>query len=188
MPDESSSNHSHSAKDQRDTQPNDSDEDNSDLLQLAEIQGLHKSHKWKTQKSTHLQVNKRRFNAARKQKNDVPSSQKSNPSPASRSDQVIKGIGRDFQLRSSTGTYNKSVSAKRQQVGIFVSRLAKNTQAIHIVRHVEKETGLKVQCDMLKSQYSKHQSACLRLPRKDHNTLLDPQIWPFGTIVRPYFD
>ena len=181
------SDNSHTSERDKGKQSHDPEEDNSDLLNLAEIQGIHNSQRWKKQKTTHSYVNKRRFNAS-KQQIDAPSTQKSTPSSAPRSDQVIKGIGRDFQLRSSIGSYSKSLAAKRVQVGIFVSRLAKNTQAIHIIRHVEKETGLKVQCDMLKAQHSKHQSACLRLPRKDHNTLLDPQIWPRGTVVRPYFD
>ena len=156
-------NHNHMAERQKVEKTHDSEGDISDVMRLAKIQGIQTSQPGRKQNTTYSYPDKTQSNVTKKQHNTLPfalkpssnlgsnctktssqTNQRKLSSFVSRSDQIIKGIGRDFQLRSSVGKHVKSVSTKRQQIDIFVPCLAKNTPAIHIVRHVEKEIGLKV--------------------------------------------
>ena len=104
----------------------------------------------------------------------------------SRSD-IITGRGRNFGIHSSSRNMTDIRSKKQlRSVGIFVSRLARHTRPHDIAQHLLKETGLNVRCEPLTTKFDSYRSYCIRLPMKDQDRLLNPMIWPAGTLVRRY--
>ena len=67
-----------------------------------------------------------------------------------------------------------------------MSRLDRRTQTSDIVEHIHNETSLNVICEQLKTKYDSYKSFCIRAPAKFHRCLMDPKIWPIGTLVKEY--
>ena len=104
---------------------------------------------------------------------------------------MILGKGKNFTIRSSNNNVNKQHKKRdspKQQIGIFVSRLTPKTRDRDVALHVRNETGLNMRCDELPSRHFSYKSFVLKLAPKFHNKLLNPEIWPVGTIVRKCYD
>ena len=71
---------------------------------------------------------------------------------------------------------------------MVISRLVRGTKAVDVSRHIESETGLKVTCDPMVTKYDSYCSFFVCLPQKDHHHLLVADMWPKGSIVRPYYE
>ena len=167
--------------------------DVNDLLRLAEVQNLPK-HRSGHQRPTYSKALRQQARP-----NPRPTTRPESrparaagtrPSPGS---SYITGRGRHFTLHSSSRSNPRSMPDHRQQkqrisVGLFISRLASNTLPRHVIQHVLKETGLKVKCDPIKTKHSGYTSFCVRVPCSLQQRLLDPMVWPEGTLVREYYD
>ena len=91
-----------------------------------------------------------------------------NPRPASsnqrRGSDAITGTG-SFGVLKSTGRGLESVNKRKRRscTGIFVTRLARNTQPRDVIRHIEQETGMRCQCEPIQTKYDSYRSFCIRL-------------------------
>ena len=116
-----------------------------------------------------------------------------NPRPASsnqkRGADAITGTG-SFGVLKSTGRGLESVNTRKRRscTGIFVTRLARNTQPRDVIRHIEQETGMRCQCEPIQTKYDSYRSFCIRLNPSLHRRLLDPTVWPTGTLVREFLE
>ncbi len=118
-------------------------------------------------------------------------SQKSTPvnTQRPRVNHIVTGTGgNSIHLRSSGRPTNAKTATSRRPTGLFVSRLASNTKPVHLEKHVQSETGFKVKCEQLSAKHSSYTSFHLLASPCDHRGLLNPNIWPKGVIVRPYYE
>ena len=100
---------------------------------------------------------------------------------------IIQGKGNDSSLRAARRDL-KTTQRPRRCVGVFVSRLARSSRPKEVAAHVKRETGLSIRCEELQTKHDSYRSFCLRAPQKDITTLLNPFLWPNGSIVRKFFD
>ena len=109
-----------------------------------------------------------------------------------RGTEIITGHGRNFQLRATRAQpsthSNISSQKKRQAIGIFVSRLARNTRPQDVARHVLRETGLTIRCEPLRTKHDSYRSFFILLAQRGQDSLLRPSVWPAGAIIRRYSD
>ena len=75
----------------------------------------------------------------------------------------------------------------RECVGVFVSRLHKDTRVRHVERHVLNVTGLHVKCEPIPTKYGTYASYCIRCSTENTKQLLDSEMWPCNVIVKQYF-
>lgn len=165
--------------------------DDGDLIRLANIQGRSVPQRHcKKQYSVVLMNKPKTHHVQRRQPQEAPKDKlhrEHNNSSASKSNDVVKGNGSSDHIRASRRSDAKS-SYSRRSTGLFVSRLAKATKPIHIEKHVQSETGLKVKCEALMTKYDSYTSFYVRVPYKDQSQLLISSLWPKGVIVRPFFE
>jgi len=174
--------------------------DDHDLLRLAEIQELHSettvpkarvqgnsqhagNPRQKTNKPSYAQA------ARRKQKppQRTESLQSTTSASAHSQRRFITGKGKHFSLRAKTkGAETRANQGQRICTGIFVSRLTTNTKSQDVIDHLENEIGVRCRCEPLKTKFNSYKSFCIRLPRSMHHRLLNPTVWPVGTLVREY--
>ena len=100
---------------------------------------------------------------------------------------IIQGKGDGCGLRAMRKSFSSS-QKQRQCVGVFISRLARSSTPQDVVAHVKRETGLSVRCEALKTKYDSYCSFCVRVPHHDLVKLMNPFVWPSGSIVRKFFE
>ena len=116
-----------------------------------------------------------------------------NPRPASSNQRqaadAITGTG-SFDALKSTGRGLESVNKRkwRSCTGIVVTRLARNTQPRDVIRNIEQGTGMRCQCEPIQTKYDSYRPFCIRLNSSLHRRLLDPTVWPTGSLVREFLD
>ena len=71
---------------------------------------------------------------------------------------------------------------------MFVSRFHSRTTVKEIVDHVCRETGLTLRVERLQSRYDSYASFCIYASTRLNKMLLDPFIWPSGTVIRDYIE
>ena len=118
-----------------------------------------------------------------------------NPRPASSKQRqgvdgdAITGTGSFGAFKSAgRGLEGAKKRKRRSCTGIFVTRLARNTQPRDVIRHIEQETGIRCQCEPIQTKYNSYTSFCIRLNPSLHRRLLNPTVWPTGTLVREFLE
>ena len=71
-------------------------------------------------------------------------------------------------------------------VGVFVSRLHKDTQKGDIMNYIFDRSALSLRYDSVPTQYNSYVSYCIRASAEDRSTLLRASFWHHGVIVRWY--
>ena len=107
-------------------------------------------------------------------------------------DQVVRGNGRNLVVRAAQGRPNDRAYGRgeRKCVGIFVSRLSPTTTCDVLSAHIRHELRLnnRVLVEAIKTKYSGYTSFLVRAPPEIRDKLMAPNMWPFGAIVRGYYE
>ena len=104
-----------------------------------------------------------------------------------RDDDVITGSGRNFDICSSGHQRRRSDPKYREVIGVFVSRLQRNTRAADIERHVSRVFGLRLKCDPVPTKFDTYTSYRIRASTRDTKTLLNSNKWPENVLVKEYY-
>ena len=111
------------------------------------------------------------------------------PVPARKKDSVLIGRGTCYNLQS--------VQPKRQSVpnypnrtitGVFLSRLGPKTTAAQLAVHIRREKGLTVRPERLRTKYSEYSSFYICVDKYHRSTIMDIDLWPKGTLVKPFYN
>ena len=172
--------------------------DDSDILRLARIQGRYHlvdpasevsaasptnyvlsqssyASVIRRNREEHQTVQNRRTNCR-----TAPNYRHDNRDKSRKKDDVIAGSGRNFSLQCS---FPQCRAKYRECVGVFVSRLHKDTRVRHVKRHVLNVTGLHVRCEPIPTKYGTYASYCIPCSTKNTKQLLDSEMWPYNLIV-----
>ena len=104
-----------------------------------------------------------------------------------RDDDVITGSGRNFDICSSGHQRRRSDLKYREVIGVFVSRLQRNTRAADIERHVSRVFGLRLKCDPVPTKFDTYTSYHKRASTREIKTLLNSNKWPENVLVKEYY-
>ena len=165
-----------------------------DLIRLTAIQGLrpkppHKQRYSDTLRSSHRQKERTSF-AGTYATAEGPRIDRPPPNPTQprrQNQQVVVGTGRGIGLRAAkTRDPTNQQGSPRTSSGIFISRMDRATTPGHIVKHIHRETRLRVKCEPLTTKYDSYRTFYIRATVQDQKRLLQGQLWPAGAIVRPY--
>ena len=109
--------------------------------------------------------------------------------PSRHGDQVLIARGHSGSLRAvpTKGT-KQSHSFARTITGIFVSRLDQSTSAAQVAVFIQKETGLTVRPEKLATKYEAYSSFYIKGNKRTQDTLLDVNLWPRGTLMKPFYN
>ena len=101
---------------------------------------------------------------------------------------VITGTvsGNRLNLRVASPRRPNARAKYEECVGVFVSRLHKDTRKGDIMNYILDRSGLSLRCDPVPTQYNSYVSYCIRASAEDRSTLLRASFWPRGVIVREY--
>ena len=98
-------------------------------------------------------------------------------------DDVITGTGHDTGLSAIP----RSTRREKKYIGLFVSQLSPKTRAGSIVSHVYNKTGMIVKCAPHPTRYDSYSSYCVHATPRQTNILMNPELWPAGSIVKPFW-
>ena len=101
------------------------------------------------------------------------------------SNDVIIGEARSSRLKTAT---RGGHTTKRTPIGVFVTRLHRNTSTHDIDGHVRDETGRKVTSEQLATKYNTYASFLIRCHGHIAGQLLDTKAWPKGVLVKRFFE
>ena len=108
--------------------------------------------------------------------------------PAHEDDKIIVGTGHSGGLKVVQPRRQLDFERQSRRItGVFLSRLAPSTACAQIATRVRRETGLNVNPEKMKSKYDSYSSFYIRAERRDRSILMDSNIWPTGTLVKPFF-
>ena len=96
---------------------------------------------------------------------------------------VITGTGHDTGLSA----ISRSTRREKKNIGLFVSRLSPDTHAGSIVSHIYNKTGMVVKCAPHPTRYDSYSSYCVHATPRQTNILMNPEMWPAGSILKPYW-
>ena len=114
----------------------------------------------------------------------APNYRRDNRDKRRKKDDVITGSGQNFSLQ---GSFPQGRAKYRECVGVFVSRLHKDTCVRHVERHILNVTGLHVKCEPIPTKYGTYVSYCIRCSTENTKQLSDSEMWPYNVIVKQYF-
>ena len=155
-----------------------SDEDEA-LQALVKITENRRKMQQRSKKRIHMSApNTHQSSALRSSESDVTKR------TVSRKDRGIIGSGRDFALKATSAKRDRPTT--RSVTGLFVTRLARNTRVEDVRKHIRLETGVECRCEPLVTKYDSYTSYCIRCSSSIRQRLMDPQVWPKGTLVREY--
>ena len=96
------------------------------------------------------------------------------------------------------GTRNLSTETSVQRIfrtrifgsvtGIFVSKLDARTSTRQIQSHLQRETGIRLKPEQLKSKYNTYASFYIPCGQDVRRRLLDRDLWPKGSLVKPFYN
>ena len=101
---------------------------------------------------------------------------------------VITGTasGNRLNLRVASPRRPNPRAKYEECVGVFVSRLYKDTRKGDIMNYILDRSGLSLRCDPVPTQYNSYVSYCIRASAEDRSTLSRASFWHRGVIVREY--
>ena len=107
----------------------------------------------------------------------------------SKAPNVILGKGRTSAIKVAPGSRkNHQRRNNRTIIGVFVSRLHPKTSSHSIDQHIYRETGVSVSSEKLDTKYNHYSSFFIRGDKRMRDQLLHPDLWPEGTLLKPYED
>lgn len=98
---------------------------------------------------------------------------------------VVFGTG-SHSLKAVTGRHEQP-QTQRQCTGLFVSRLKPKTTCDHVINHVWNVTGYDVDVERLRTRYEGYCSFFIRCNKSMRGNLLQPDLWPKDTLVKPFY-
>ena len=101
------------------------------------------------------------------------------------SNDVIIGEARSSRLKTAT---RGGHTTKRTPIGVFVTRLHRNTSTHDIDGDVRDETGRKVTSEQLATKYNTYAPFLIRCHWHIAGQLLDTKAWPKGVLVKRFFE
>jgi hypothetical protein len=127
--------------------------------------------------------------ARRPQEEQRPQQQKMSYTRSSK-ENIIIGSGPATSLRAAThnSKSDQQSNPNRSCSGIFLSRLHPRTTIKQIETHLHTITGNKLYVMKIETRFDTYASFFIRADRHVRNTLLDPCVWPNGSLVKLYFD
>lgn len=100
-------------------------------------------------------------------------------------------IGRGSSTVTDLRSIKKPTLSKPEKnricIGIFVSRLETRVTEMQISRHILHETRFSSRPEKLKTKYDGYSSFLIQCQNPVRSRLLNPDIWPTGTLVKPFF-
>ena len=124
---------------------------------------------------THNQRNRRKQNTVTRNGNNR------------RDDDVITGSGYNFDICASDHQRRRFDAKYKECIGVFVSRLQRNTRAVDVERHVSRVCGLRLKCEPVPTKFDSYNSYRIRASARDRDTLLNSNKWPRNVIVKEYY-
>ena len=106
-----------------------------------------------------------------------------------RDDDVITGSGNNFDICASDHQRRRfdPKYMYKECIGVFVSRLQRNTRAVDVERHVSRVCGLRLKCEPVPTKFDTYNSYRIRASARDRGTLLNSNKWPRNVIVKEYY-
>jgi hypothetical protein len=93
----------------------------------------------------------------------------------------VKAVQTRRSVRKSSNSGNKLIS------GVFLSRLDPHTTSRQLQLHIKHETGVNCRPEKLKTKYSGYSSFFIRTQGFNRTTIMEPSLWPAGTLVKPFY-
>jgi hypothetical protein len=77
----------------------------------------------------------------------------------------------------------------RTCIGVFITRMREQTTELQVCRHVLKETDINITCrpEKLRTRFSGYSSFLIQCQGQVRSQLRDPEIWPPGALVKPFY-
>ena len=104
-----------------------------------------------------------------------------------RDDDVITGSGYNFDICASDHQRRRFDAKYKECIGVFVSRLQRNTRAVDVERHVSRVCGLRLKCEPVPTKFDSYNSYRICASVRDRDTLLNSNKWPRNVIVKEYY-
>ena len=100
--------------------------------------------------------------------------------------QVILGNGPATDLRAVSGNY----SNHRNKIctGVFLSRLLPRTSPQTVQKHILTESGERLRVEKLNTRFDTYSSFFIRCEKPVRDRILNPYIWPKGSLVKLYYN
>ena len=157
--------------------PNDSIMSNTSYASLVRNGQLNtqSGHDRRNIRPTHNQRNRRKQNTVTRNGNNR------------RDDDVITGSGNNFDICASDHQRRRFDPKYKECIGVFVSRLQRNTRAVDVERHVSRVCGLRLKCEPVPTKFETYNSYRIRASARDRDTLLNSNKWPRNVIVKEYY-
>ncbi len=100
----------------------------------------------------------------------------------------LLGKGAGTGIRAARRLMQQSYQRENKRcIGLFITNLDPRTTEQQIYRNVLNHTGLKVRPEKLPMKYDHYCSFLIQCPSSIRSTLYDPDIWPAGCKLKPYF-
>ena len=105
--------------------------------------------------------------------------------------EVVFGTGIATDIRAVRGRREQQSGEQRKArsvTGVFITRLDPRLSAIKLGSFIRRETGLTVRPQKLDTKYQTYSS--YYIPSNGHmrQTLMDPSLWPSGTLLKPFYN
>ena len=103
---------------------------------------------------------------------------------------VINGTGKSTGVRTAAVTKrpNSRDMTNRTVTGVFVSRLDPYTTPKQIYLHIKRMTGYICRPEKLQTKYGGYSSFYILADVLHRRVLLDPQLWPSGTLLKLFYN
>jgi hypothetical protein len=97
------------------------------------------------------------------------------------------GTGQFSNLRTvKQGSSTHPHGSNRMVTGVFVSRFHQKTSSQMIAKHIQREAAISVKPEKLQTRYAEYSSFYIRCDGTDRNDIMDANLWPRGTLIKPY--
>ena len=106
----------------------------------------------------------------------------------SSTDKVIIGESSTSRLKTANRGGTVARQDSRVPIGIFVTRLHRNTTETNVDCNVRDETGRKVNSEKIVTKFSTYASFLIRCNGRIADTLLSTKAWPKGALVKRFYE
>jgi hypothetical protein len=75
----------------------------------------------------------------------------------------------------------------RTCIGVFITCMREQTTELQVRGHVLKETDINIRPEKLRTRFSGYSSFLIQCQGQVRSQLMDPDIWPPGALVKPFY-
>ena len=118
----------------------------------------------------------------------VTSNRRNADKSTSSADKVIIGESSTSRLKTANRGGLVARQDNRVPIGIFVTRLHRNTTEKNVDCNVRDETGRKVNSEKLVTKFATYASFLIRCNGRVADTLLSTKAWPKGALVELFYE